>query len=102
VGWATRAIESLRRGEAVTIRPRGRSMSGRVEDGDLVTLSPCDPASLSVGDVVLVRVRGNDLLHLVKAIDGNRILIGNNRGGTNGWVGRGSVHGRAVRIEPGS
>ena len=74
-------------------------MRGKVDDGDLVTLEPCDPAEVAVGDVVLVRVRGTDYLHLIKAIDGERFLIGNNRGGTNGWVGRHALYGRAVRIE---
>ncbi len=74
-------------------------MKGKVNDGDLVTLDPCDPARLSVGDVVLVRVRGRDYLHLIKAINGGRFLIGNNRGGTNGWVGHNCIYGVATKIE---
>ena len=62
-----------------------------MNDGDLVTLEPCDPEKLTPGDVVLVRVRGTDYLHLIKAVNGDRVLIGNNRGGTNGWVGRNCV-----------
>ena len=57
-------------------------MRGKVDDGDLVTIEPCAADALSVGDIVLVRVRGTDYLHLVKAIDRGRFLIGNNRGGT--------------------
>jgi hypothetical protein len=44
-------------------------MKGKVDNGDLVTVEPCDPKDLSVGDIVLVRVRGRDYLHLIKAID---------------------------------
>jgi len=99
VSWAQHAKDALRRGERVQVRPRGHSMRGKVDDGDLVTLEPCDPGALAVGDVVLVRVRGTDYLHLIKAVDGGRFLIGNNRGGTNGWVGRNALYGRAVRIE---
>jgi SOS-response transcriptional repressor LexA len=99
MSWAHHAKEALRRGETVQVRPRGHSMRGKVDDGDLVTVEPCDPAEVAVGDVVLVRVHGTDYLHLVKAIDGERFLIGNNRGGTNGWVGRHALYGRAVRIE---
>jgi hypothetical protein len=99
MGWAKQAIESLRSGQSAQIRPRGHSMKGKVNDGDLVTLDPCDPARLSVGDVVLVRVRGRDYLHLIKAINGGRFLIGNNRGGTNGWVGHNCIYGVATKIE---
>jgi len=99
MSWAKYAREALARGETVQVRPRGHSMKGKVNDGALVTLEPCDPDTLAVGDVVLVRVHGTDYLHLVKAIDRGRFLIGNNRGGTNGWVGRNAVFGRAVKIE---
>lgn len=73
-------------------------MRGKVNDGDLVTLVPAQELPLEVGDVVLVRVAGKDYLHLIKAISGGRCLIGNNRGGINGWVGRQSIYGKAVDI----
>jgi hypothetical protein len=74
-------------------------MTGRVNDGDLVTVAPCDPAALKVGDIILVRIRGREYLHLIKAIQGQRFLIGDNRGGVNGWGGSGSVFGLATKIE---
>ena len=40
MGWASAAIERLRRGETVTIRPRGHSMTGRLGDSDTVTVEP--------------------------------------------------------------
>lgn len=76
-------------------------MKGKVNDGDLVTVAPCNPEELSVGDIVLVRVKGNDFLHLIKAIDQKRFLIGNNRGGINGWVGHNCVYGIATKVEQG-
>jgi hypothetical protein len=99
MSWAIHAKEALARGESVQVRPRGNSMSGKVEDGDCVTLEPVDPATLVVGSIVLVRVRGHDYLHLIKAIRGTRFLIGNNRGGTNGWVGPQAIFGIATAIE---
>jgi hypothetical protein len=96
MGWATHACEALRRGETVQLRPRGHSMTGRINSGDRVTVAPCDPAALAVGDVVLVRVHGVEYLHLIQAIQGDRFLIGNNRGGINGWVGRNAIYGKAV------
>ena len=70
MSWAKFAIEALQRGETVQIRPRGHSMRGKVNDGDLVTLEPCDPATLQPDDIVLVKVRGRDYLHLIKAVNG--------------------------------
>ncbi|MBA3726024.1 MAG: hypothetical protein H0W86_06130 [Armatimonadetes bacterium] len=55
--------------------------------------------TLRVDDIVLVRVKGGDFLHLIKAVDGERVLIGNNSCGLNGWVGKGSVYGKAISIE---
>ena len=100
MSWAKFAIEGLQRGKTVQIRPRGHSMRGRVNDGDRVTLAPCHPDDLRVGDIVLVRVKGNIYLHLIKAIDRGRFLIGNNRGGINGWVGANGIYGKAIDIEP--
>ncbi len=96
---ATAAITTLKRGEPARIRPRGHSMKGKINDRDFVTGAPCDPAALVVGDIVLVRVHGHDYLHLIKATDRDRFLIGNNRGGMNGWVGPDAIHGVATRVE---
>ena len=99
MSWALHAKAALARGETGQIRPRGHAMSGKVEDGDCVTLEPVDPAALEVGDIVLVRVHGHDYLHLIKAVRGKQFLIGNNRGGTNGWVGPQAIYGIATKIE---
>ena len=99
MSWALFAKEALRRGETVQVKPRGHSMRGKVNDGDLVTLEPVSPETLTVGDIVLVRVHGRDYLHLVKAIDGGRFQIGNNRGGINGWVGPNAIYGKAMKVE---
>ena len=99
MSWAKYAKEALQRGETVQIRPRGHSMTGKVNDGDRVTLKPCEPEQLRVGDIVLVRVHGTDYLHLIKAINQSRFLIGNNRGGINGWVGKNAIFGIATQIE---
>lgn len=98
MGWATRYIEALQRGQTVSFRPRGGSMRGRIDSGQLVTVEPlrADPQP---GDVVLCRVKGSEYLHLVKAVDGERFQIGNNRGGINGWVGRRAIYGQCIRVE---
>jgi hypothetical protein len=100
MGWATEAIEALKRGEEVTVRPRGGSMRGLIEDGQLVTLGPVDPAEVCAGDVVLVRWKSSVLLHLVKEEDGDRVLIGNNVGKINGWAPRRDILGWLVAVHP--
>jgi hypothetical protein len=99
MGWATEYIARLQQGETVQVRPRGHSMSGKIESGQLCTIQPVDPSSLKTGDIVLCKVNGAQYLHLVKAIQGNRFLIGNNRGRTNGWISGNCVYGKCVRVE---
>jgi hypothetical protein len=99
MGWATEYIARLQRGESVHCRPRGNSMSGRIESGQLCTVQPVDPATLKVGDIVLCKLNGRQYLHLIKAVQGARFLIGNNRGRTNGWIGSNCIYGKCVRIE---
>jgi hypothetical protein len=99
MGWASAAIERLVQGQPATIRPRGSSMTGRVEDRQVVIVAPYTETEPQVDDVVLCRVRGREYLHLVKAKQGGRYLIGNNRGGINGWIGRNGIFGRMTRGE---
>ena len=98
MGWASRAIAELQAGASVTIRPRGPSMRGLVEDGQVVTVDPVPPgAEIHEGDIVLCRVRGREYLHLVHAIGPRGYLIGNARGHLNGWISRSNVFGRLNR-----
>jgi hypothetical protein len=98
MGWASAAIERLQRGERVTVRPRGHSMTGKVNDGNQVIVEPLGERAPEVGDSVLVRCRGHEYLHLVKARRGDQFLIGNNRGGINGWVGKRAIFGVAIQV----
>lgn len=100
MGWASTYITQLREGQTVAFRPRGNSMTPRIKWGQLCTVAPVKVEDLAVDDVVLCRVAGNEYLHLVKAIDGERFQIGNNRGRINGWVGPSAIYGRLVSVEP--
>jgi hypothetical protein len=99
MGWASQHIARLQGGETVQFRPRGHSMQGRIESGQLCTVEPTEPALLEVGDIVLCKVNGRQYLHLIKAIQGGRFQIGNNRGKINGWVSSGAIYGRCSRVE---
>jgi hypothetical protein len=100
MGWADGHIARLAHGETVSFRPRGNSMVGKIASGDLCTVEPLGKHELEIGDIVLCRVKGNQYLHLVKAVRADRYQIGNNRGGINGWVGRAQIYGRLIAVEP--
>jgi len=73
-------------------------MTGNVDDGDQgqsPRLGDCDPAD---GDIVPVRCRGHQHLHLVKALQGDRFLIGNPRRHQTVGPGRRTVCGIAASI----
>ena len=89
-------LAALERGEHVQIRPHGGSMRGRIESGQLVTISPATIEEVEEGDVVFVSWKGNFLLHLVKERTADRVLIGNNIGKTNGWAA--AIVGKVVDI----
>lgn len=100
MGWAAHYIEKLKAGETVAFRPRGNSMVGKIESGQLCTVEPITShSSLRVGDIVLCKVGGSEYLHLIKAIQGERFQIGNNRGRINGWVGANSIFGKCIKID---
>ena len=98
--WAATVRDALAQGKVVQVQARGHSMSGRIEDGDLVTLAPCDPSDLTVGDIVLVTVEGRQhsliVLHRIHEIGDGFFLIGNNQGRLDGWVSAAKIHGRVV------
>lgn len=102
MGWADRAIRQLEAGEIAQCRPHGGSMRGRIESGQLVTLDP--RREPEIGDAVMCRLRGNVLVHLVKATKGHddkqRFLIGNNLGKINGWVNRRAIYGVVIAVDP--
>ena len=61
-------------------------------------VQPWDTLLLEINDVVLVRVKGKIYLHKIVAIKDNRFLIGNNKGGLNGWTGGNNIAGKCVSI----
>lgn len=98
MGWVNEARNELAAGRAVQVRPFGGSMRGRIESGQLVTIAPVEPATVRVGDVVFVKWRGNQLLHLVKDVRDGEVLIGNNLGKVNGWVPAADVVGKVIDV----
>lgn len=85
----------VKTGQTVMFRVYGSSMKGRVENGDEVTVMPVPGDNLRKGDVVLARVNGRWMLHLISAFgsNGRRVQISNNHGRINGWTARSNVVG---------
>jgi hypothetical protein len=98
MGWASKYIEQLLPGQTIQFRPRGNSMGGKIESGQLVTVVPLQARAPRVGDIVLCKVNGTQYLHLVKAISGERFQIGNNRGRINGWTSLRNIFGICTEI----
>ena len=81
------------------MRPHGGSMRGRIESGQLVTLEKVSTGQIEVEDAALVKWKGNYLLHIIKEIRGEEVLIGNNLGKLNGWIPINDVIGKVIKIE---
>lgn len=99
MSWASHYIARLREGHNVQFRPRGHSMKGKINSGQLVTVEPVKESNLKPGDIVLCKVNGFQYLHLIKAIQGERYQIGNNIGGINGWITKTSIYGICISVE---
>jgi hypothetical protein len=101
MGWATNHIALLQQGETVSFRPRGNSMRGKIESGQLCTVEPVDPDAIQLGDIVLCKVQRFQYLHLVTAINAKepKFGISNNQGHFNGWTNSKHVYGRLIKVE---
>ena len=105
MGWADRQIEKLKDGESVTFRPKGNSMSGIVESGQICKVEPTGQHLIEKGDVVLCTVKGKQFLHKVGALKhlksepSTRFRIENAKGFVNGWIALRSIYGKLTAID---
>lgn len=95
MSW-TAVVEKLRRGETVTMKPQGNSMTPRIQSGQLVTIVPATIEEVEVGDVVLSKVKGMYRLHLISGRKDGRVQISNNHNFVNGWTKQ--VFGKVVGV----
>ena len=92
-------LERLQGGETLETSEKGNSMSPIIKSGQKHELSPVVDwkKEISVGDIVYCKVRGNFYTHLVKAKNDDKgCLIGNNKGGINGWTKQ--IFGKVTKI----
>lgn len=98
MGWVNDILKELKEGKNAQVRPFGGSMRGKIESGQLVTIKPTNHLDINVGDVVFVKWKNSYLLHLVKEIKEDQILIGNNLGKINGWVLGKDIIGKVISV----
>lgn len=102
MNWELHRAELLK-GQTIQIRPKGNSMSPKIESGQLVTIAPIGPGEVKKGDIVFCSVNGRYYVHLVEAVmeklGGFRYQIGNNKKHTNGTVGENKIFGKVIKVE---
>lgn len=99
MGWVKDALKELSETGECKIRPLGNSMKGKIESGQLVTIIKIDPKNIEIDDIAFIKWKGNYLLHLIKEIQEDKVLIGNNLGKINGWIPLKDVIGKVIKIE---
>jgi hypothetical protein len=98
MSWVSEALKELSEGRIAQVRPIGGSMRGRIESGQLVTIQPAKPSDIAVNDVVFIKWKGNYILHIVKEIKEDQLLIGNNIGKINGWAKSQDIIGKVTAV----
>lgn len=90
-------LEKLQNGESFTTSEKGNSMVPILKSGQEHILAPATWEEVEKGDVVYCKVKGNHYTHLVKGKNDKKgCLIGNNKGGINGWTKQ--VFGKVIEI----
>lgn len=92
----------LAKGASLRFRAKGRSMFPAIRNGDVVTVSPIDPAGLRQGDIAAFVSGGNDRLaiHRVLSARGGAFLFGgDNALFADGWIASSQVLGRVTKVE---
>lgn len=100
MSWATSYISDLKNGKTVQFRPKGNSMVGKINSGQLCTVIPINDTIVEKGMIVLCKVNGYQYLHLVTAVSKNgRVQISNNHGHVNGWTSIKQIYGICIKVE---
>jgi SOS-response transcriptional repressor LexA len=82
----------------VQFRPRGDSMTGKIDSGQLVTVAPLGERAPKPGDIVLCKVNGTQYLHLVKAVPGSVFRSATTEEKINGWTSKRSIFGIVTAV----
>lgn len=89
--------EELKKGKTIISKEAGNSMLPLIKSKQPVKLAPAKWEDCKEGDIVYCKVKGRYYTHLVKGINKEKgCLIGNNRGGINGWTK--NIIGKVIEI----
>ena len=101
MNWAHYAIEKLKNGQAAELTPHGNSMIPHIYSGEKIYIVPftkefAEHQPIKKGDIVLAKVKGSVILHMVVGLDKHRgFLIANAKGRENGWTN--TIYGKFIR-----
>lgn len=88
--------DKLKNEETFITSEKGNSMSPIIKSGQDHKLAPVKLEDVRVGNIVFCKVNGRYYTHMVKGISNRGLLIGNNKGGINGWTKQ--VYGLVIEI----
>lgn len=90
-------LERLQAGETFKTSEKGNSMVPIIHSGQEHILCPTTLQDINPGDIVYCKVKGRFYTHLVKALNPEKgALIGNNKGGINGWTRQ--IYGKVIEV----
>lgn len=90
-------LERLQNGETFVTSEKGNSMAPLIKSGQWHRLAPITWEQCEENDIVYCKVRGKFYTHLVKGKNQDKgLLIGNNKGGINGWTKQ--VYGKVIDV----
>lgn len=92
--WKQKLLEE---GKTFETSEKGNSMTPRIKSGQKHILAPVSWEDCEEGDIVFCKCKSSYYTHLVKGINNEKgLLIGNNKGGINGWTKQ--VFGRVIEV----
>lgn len=97
MGWAANHIFNLKAGRTVTLRNVGDAMFPLVSNGEHVEVSPVGETKLKKNQIVLVKIKGLELLYKISDTKGDEVEISNNTGQVVGWTDKTNVFGIALK-----
>ncbi len=98
MGWVKEALIALKKNQICSIRPIGNSMKGIINSGQLITLQSIDLNKIYINDIVFINWKKNYILHIIKDITDEQVLIGNNLGKLNGWISKKDIIAKVIAI----
>lgn len=94
IHWKQKLLEE---GKIFETSEKGNSMTPIIKSGQKHILEPVNWENCEEGDIVFCKCKNSYYTHLVKAKNDTKgCLIGNNKGGINGWTKQ--VFGKVIEV----